>query len=42
MKKFLFGLMASVALLAVSCDNSTSEDNNLYEEGVKKENVRKR
>ncbi|MFD2606804.1 hypothetical protein ACFSSG_14965 [Euzebyella marina] len=32
MKKFVFGLMASVALLAVSCDSATTaDDDSLYE-----------
>ncbi len=39
MKKFLFGLMACVTLLAVSCDNNTAEEDNLYEQGVDKRKI---
>lgn len=37
MKKLVFALLASVTLLAVSCEtNSTADDDQLYEQGVDK------
>ncbi len=41
MKKFLFGLMACVTLLAASCENNTSEDDTLYEKGIDRNKVEK-
>ncbi|WP_430908833.1 hypothetical protein [Maribacter sp. 2-571] len=40
MKKFVFGLLACVTLLAVSCEpSSTAEDEQLYETGIEREYV---
>ena len=37
MKKFVFGVLACVTLLAVSCEPSnTAEEDSLYENGVDK------
>ena len=39
-KRIIFGLMAAVTLLAVSCEpNSTAEEDNLYEVGVDKTKI---
>lgn len=40
-KRFIFGLLACVTLLAVSCEPSnTSEEDDLYEVGVDKRHLR--
>ncbi len=40
MKKFVFGLLACVTLLAVSCEPSnTAEEDQLYEQGIEREDV---
>ncbi|MBC7000156.1 hypothetical protein [Cytophaga sp. FL35] len=40
MKKFVFGLLACVTLLAVSCEtSSTADDDQLYEQGVDKTKI---
>jgi len=40
MKKFVFGLLACVTLLAVSCETSDiSSDDAVYEEGVDKTKI---
>lgn len=40
MKKFVFGLLACVTLLAVSCEtSSTADDDQLYEHGVDKTKI---
>ena len=37
MKRLLFGFLACVTLMAVSCEpNSTADEDNLYEQGVDK------
>ena len=36
MKRLIFGLLACVTLLAVSCESNTAEDDQLYEDGVDK------
>ena len=37
MKRLLFGILACVTLMAVSCEpNSTADEDNLYEQGVDK------
>ncbi|MGB5821339.1 MAG: hypothetical protein WBG90_17775 [Saonia sp.] len=39
-KKIVFGILACVTLLAVSCDSSTTaEDDALYEQGIKKKDT---
>ena len=39
-KKFIFGLMACLLLVAVSCEpNSTAQDDDLYEVGVDKTKI---
>lgn len=41
MKKLLFGLLACVALMAVSCEpNSTAEEDQLYEQGIHKDKIK--
>ena len=43
MKRFIFGLMACVTLLAVSCEpNNTAEEDDLYEVGVDKSKLTKK
>ncbi len=43
MKKFVFGLLACVTLLAVSCEpSSTAEEDQLYEQGVDKTKLTKK
>ncbi len=43
MKKFVFGLLACVTLLAVSCESSsTAEEDALYEQGVDKSKLTKK
>lgn len=40
-KRFIFGLLACVTLLAVSCEpNNTSEEDDLYEIGLDKSKVK--
>jgi hypothetical protein len=40
MKKLIFGLLACVTLLAVSCEpNSTADEDQLYEQGIRKRDV---
>lgn len=39
-KKILFGILACVTLLAVSCESSsTSEEDALYEQGIRKKDI---
>jgi len=39
-KKIIFGLLACVALLAISCEpNSTADEDDLYEVGVDKTKI---
>lgn len=39
-KRIIFGLMAAVTLLAVSCEpNTTASEDELYEVGIKKGDV---
>ncbi|WP_256439252.1 hypothetical protein [Pseudozobellia sp. WGM2] len=41
MKRIVFGLLACVTLLAVSCEtNSTAEDDSIYEVGIEKKHLR--
>jgi len=41
-KRFIFGLLACVTLLAVSCEpNNTAEEDDLYEIGVDKTKITK-
>ncbi|MEM9143461.1 MAG: hypothetical protein AAGA86_10775 [Bacteroidota bacterium] len=41
MKRLVYGVVACVTLLAVSCEpNDTAEDAELYEQGVDRRNVR--
>lgn len=41
MKKVVFGLLACVTLLAVSCETTdTSEDDQLYEQGIEKGSIK--
>jgi hypothetical protein len=41
-KKLIFGLLACVALLAVSCEpNNTADEDDLYEVGVDKSKITK-
>jgi len=43
MKKLLFGLLACITLLAVSCEpNSTADDDQLYEVGLDKTKLKKK
>ncbi|WP_262492769.1 hypothetical protein [Maribacter sp. HTCC2170] len=43
MKKFVFGLLACVALTAFSCEpNSTADEDQLYEQGVDKKKLTKK
>ena len=40
MKRLLFGLLACVTLMAVSCEpNSTTDEDQLYEQGVDKTKI---
>ncbi|MGB5666456.1 MAG: hypothetical protein WBM53_06395 [Maribacter sp.] len=40
MKRLIFGLMACVTLLAVSCEpNSTADEDQLYEQGIHKDKL---
>ncbi len=40
MKRLIFGLLACVTLMAVSCEpNSTAEEDQLYEQGIDKNNL---
>lgn len=42
-KRFIFGLLACVTLLAVSCEpNNTAEEDDLYEVGVDKSKLTKK
>lgn len=42
MKKLLFGLVACISLMALSCEpNSTAEEDQLYEQGVDKTKITK-
>ena len=42
-KRFIFGLLACVTLLAVSCEpNNTAEEDDLYEIGVDKKKLTKK
>ena len=42
-KRFIFGLLACVTLLAVSCEpNNTAEEDDLYEVGVDKKKLTKK
>lgn len=39
-KRIIFGLLACVTLLAVSCEpNNSAEGDNLYEEGIDKASI---
>ena len=39
-KKIIFGLLASVTLLAASCTpNTTADDDQLYEQGIHKDKL---
>lgn len=39
-KRIIFGLMAAVTLLAVSCEpNNTAEEDDLYEVGIDKDKL---
>lgn len=41
MKRLLFGILACVTLMAVSCEpNSTADEDQLYEEGIDKSKAR--
>ncbi|MBT8306457.1 MAG: hypothetical protein KJN85_05940 [Maribacter sp.] len=41
MKRFVFGLLACITLMAVSCEpNNTAEEDQLYEEGIDKDKLR--
>lgn len=43
MKRIVFGLLAFVVLLAVSCEpNSTAEEDQLYEQGIDKTKLTKK
>ena len=43
MKRLLFGILACVTLMAVSCEpNSTTEEDNLYEQGLDKTKLKKK
>ena len=40
MKKLIFGLVACISLMALSCEpNSTAEEDQLYEQGVDKPKI---
>ena len=40
MKKLLFGLVACISLMALSCEpNSTADEDQLYEQGVDKTKI---
>ncbi len=40
-KKIIFGLMACLVLVAVSCEpNNTSDEDDLYEVGIRKDKVK--
>lgn len=40
MKRLLFGILACVTLMAASCEpNSTADEDQLYEEGIRKGDV---
>ncbi len=40
MKRLLFGILACVTLMAVSCEpNSTTDEDELYEQGVDKNHL---
>ncbi len=40
-KRILFGLLACVTLLAVSCEpNATADEDQLYEQGIRKGDVK--
>jgi len=42
MKRLIFGLLACVTLMAVSCEpNSTADEDQLYEQGVDKSKITK-
>lgn len=42
-KRFIFGLLACVTLLAVSCEpNNTAEEDDLYEVGVDRTKLKKK
>ena len=42
MKRLLFGILACVTLMAVSCEpNSTADEDQLYEQGVDKTKITK-
>ena len=42
MKKILFGLVACISLMALSCEpNSTADEDQLYEQGVDKTKITK-
>jgi hypothetical protein len=41
MKRFVFGLLACVALMAFSCEpNSTADEDQLYEQGIEKKHLK--
>lgn len=43
MKKLLFGLVACIALMALSCEpNSTADEDQLYEQGIHKDKLTKK
>jgi hypothetical protein len=43
MKRLIFGILACVTLMAVSCEpNSTAEEDNLYEQGLDKTKLKKK
>jgi len=42
-KRLLFGILACVTLMAVSCEpNSTAEEDQLYEQGIDKTKLKKK
>jgi hypothetical protein len=43
MKRLIFGILACVTLMAVSCEpNSTAEEDSLYEQGLDKTKLKKK
>ncbi len=43
MKRLIFGLLACVTLMAVSCEpNSTADEDQLYEQGIDKTKIPKK
>ncbi len=43
MKRLIFGLLACVTLMAVSCEpNSTTDEDQLYEQGIHKDKLTKK